>query len=614
VTPQHRAGRAAAPPRPDAARSAVRWAGWLVALALLTAAMLAARPRLDKAHVALAYLLVVLGASAGGGRALGFTVAGAAFVAFNFLFLPPYHTLTIAEPLDWLVLVAFLAASAVATQLLYRATSTAETATRRAEELDRLAALGAETLSAPGAEQALAAIVAVIRETTDVDGCEVYRHDGSVAVVRVAASTRGIDPTAPDAPAPDAPSEWRGAAAGQAGPGSLLRWAADRGLSAVELSDGTIRVTPEPEDGGRPDHRAAGGGSESLLELAHPGLSSLTGAVTGRRLTGLRYAIRRADSESRSHGGRVAAPDARRSPEGPTVRTLLLPLVVREQSVGVLRLTSGGGVALTPEQARLLVALAYYAALGVERVRLVETAERAEAERRVEALRGALLTAVSHDLRTPLTTIKGIAHEVAHGADPARAAVIEAEADRLNDLVSDLLDLSRIHAGAVRPAVSVNTVDDLVGAALQRAAGALGDRPVATHLPDDVLAGRFDFTQALRVLVNLLENAAKYAPAGTPLELHARGAGDRLSLTVLDRGPGVPAAEHERIFEPFYRPPGTPPDVRGTGLGLSIARGLAEAQGGTVRYEPRPGGGSAFVLELPAAGPLPLDDAVPAPH
>ena len=288
--------------------------------------------------------------------------------------------------------------------------------------------------------------------------------------------------------------------------------------------------------------------------------------------------------------------------------------MVREQSVGALCLTSREGVALTPEQARLLVALAYYAALGVERVRLVETAERAEAERRVEALRSALFTAVSHDLRTPLTTIKGIAHEVAHGADPARAAVIEAEADRLNDLVSDLLDLSRIHAGAVLPNVAVNTVDELVGAALRRAAGLLADRPMLVDLPDELLAGRFDFTQALRVLVNLLENAAKYAPDGSPVEVRARRDGTRLVLAVLDRGPGVPAAERERIFEPFHRPPGTPPDVRGTGLGLSIARGLAEAQGGVVRYEPRPGGGSAFVLELPGADPLPLDDAGPAPR
>ncbi|MGZ8492147.1 MAG: GAF domain-containing sensor histidine kinase, partial [Gemmatirosa sp.] len=293
------------------------------------------------------------------------------------------------------------------------------------------------------------------------------------------------------------------------------------------------------------------------------------------------------------------------------LRAVVLPLRVREHTAGVLRLASEDGVRLTPEQARLLMALAYYAALGVERVRLVESAERAEAERRVESLRSALLTAVSHDLRTPLTTIKGIAHEIAHGADPARAAIVEAEADRLDALVGDLLDLSRIHAGAVRPNVQVNTADELVGAALQRAAGALRGHRVEVDVPGDaLLAGRFDFGQALRALVNLLENAAKYAPADAPIVVRVRREGERLSLAVLDRGPGVPPAERDRIFEAFYRPAGTPPDVRGTGLGLSIARGLAEAQGGTLRHAPRDGGGSAFVLELPATD-APGDDAEP---
>jgi two-component system sensor histidine kinase KdpD len=234
-------------------------------------------------------------------------------------------------------------------------------------------------------------------------------------------------------------------------------------------------------------------------------------------------------------------------------------------------------------------------------MRLVETAERAEAERRMESLRGALLTAVSHDLRTPLTTIKAIAHEIIHGADPARAAVIEAEADLMDGLVADLLDLSRIQAGAVRPALAVNTADELIGAALRRAAGTLAAHAVRVDQPDDVLlTARFDVTQSVRVLVNLLENAAKYAPRGSAILVRASRVGDRVRVAVCDAGPGVPPTERQRIFEPFYRPPDVPPDVRGTGLGLSIARGLAEAQGGTVRYDDGVGGGSVFTLELPA--------------
>ncbi|MGZ8411275.1 MAG: ATP-binding protein [Gemmatirosa sp.] len=533
-----------------------QWAGWLAALAAVTLAMMSVRHRLDKAHVALAFLLTVLGASAAGGRALGLTIAGGAFVAFNYLFLPPFYTLVIADPLDWIVLFAFLVTSVVAAQLLYRATSTAEAATQRAAEVDRLAALGAETLSAPGAEEALAAIAAVIRSTTDVDTCEVYRREPTGRLVCAARSTSRAD---------GAPVV-RAIASAE----SLVGWIADTGRGAVELMDGTVRLAPATEDDGAMD--------------------TLRSAVHDPEPVRLRLRLR-----GRLRGRPATAPAAE-------LRAVVLPLRVREHTAGVLRLASEDGVRLTPEQARLLMALAYYAALGVERVRLVESAERAEAERRVESLRSALLTAVSHDLRTPLTTIKGIAHEIAHGADPARAAIVEAEADRLDALVGDLLDLSRIHAGAVRPNVQVNTADELVGAALQRAAGALRGHRVEVDVPGDaLLAGRFDFGQALRALVNLLENAAKYAPADAPIVVRVRREGERLSLAVLDRGPGVPPAERDRIFEAFYRPAGTPPDVRGTGLGLSIARGLAEAQGGTLRYAPREGGGSVFSLRLPAA-------------
>jgi two-component system sensor histidine kinase KdpD len=300
--------------------------------------------------------------------------------------------------------------------------------------------------------------------------------------------------------------------------------------------------------------------------------------------------------------GEVAS---REPPTHPVVRALALPLRTRDRTVGVLRIASAGALTLSPEQARLLTALAYYAALGAERARLTATAERAEAERRVERLRGALLTAISHDLRTPLTTIKGIAEEIRRGADRERAAVIEDEADWLDSLVGDLLDLSRIYSGAVRPALAVNTADDLIGAALARAAGALRDHPVDVDQPrNELLTGMFDFSQALRILVNLLDNAAKYSPPGSPIQVRTRTDDQWLTIDVLDRGPGVPEAERARIFESFYRPPGVPPDVRGHGLGLAIARGLAEAQGGSVRFTPRPGGGSIFTLELAAAQAL----------
>jgi two-component system sensor histidine kinase KdpD len=556
-----------------AARGAVRrWAAMLVVLTVATVAMYAVRGSLDKAHVALVYLLIVLAASSLGGRGLGLTVAGLAFLCFDSFFLVPYHTLTIQNPLDWLVLVAFLVTSVVAAQLLHRANTTAEEATQRAIEVDRLAALGAETLNAADADEALSAIADVIRNSADAEECDIFLQGIDGRIVHVAQSTRDVEDTR----------------ANRSGvrPGSLVEWILEHGSSAVELADGTVRVAHElPQFDELP-------GSQRWASQ-HEGVAAVLAVMHDGDATGFARLRRSVRPEQDREG--------RRSP-AIAVRALALPLQVQDRTVGVLRLAACEEMSLTPEQARLLMALAYYAALGVERARLVRTAERAEAERRLESLRSALLTAVSHDLRTPLTTIKGVASEIRRHDGIERANIIEAEADRMDALVSDLLDLSRIHAGAVQPAIAVNTVDDLLGAALRAAAGVLAGRQVAVDAPTDtLLTGYFDFTQTLRIVTNLLDNAAKYSPPGSPVDIRVRREADWLLIEVKDRGPGVPDSEREKIFAPFYRPPGVPPDVRGHGLGLSIAKGLAEAQRSNLRFTPRPGGGSVFSLELPAA-------------
>ncbi|HET7456178.1 MAG TPA: ATP-binding protein [Gemmatimonadaceae bacterium] len=358
TAPEH--APAHGPPRADPrewARGA--WIGWLAAFVAVTLLMLGVRPRLDKAHVALVYLLVVLGASAHRGRAIGFVVSGLAFAAFNFLFIPPYYTLAVADPLDWIALLAFLVTSAVATQLL-----------------------------------------------------------------------------------------------------------------------------------------------------------------------------------SRAQGARE---------------------------------------------------------------RMIREGDRAEALRAADRMKDALLASVSHDLRTPLTTITALAHDIAAGGDE-RALVITEEADRLTRFVTDLLDFSRLSGGDVRVTPELAAADDVAGALIQRLSGMPGSERlrVALDTTHPLLVGRFDFVHTLRIVVNLVENALKYAPRDTPVDVGITREGEQLVFTVADRGPGVPEAERERIFAPFYRPPGTSPDVTGAGLGLSIARRLAEAQAGSLTVEPRPGGGSAFVLRLPA--------------
>jgi K+-sensing histidine kinase KdpD len=239
-------------------------------------------------------------------------------------------------------------------------------------------------------------------------------------------------------------------------------------------------------------------------------------------------------------------------------------------------------------------------ALAAERVRLVAEAEHAEALRQADRLKDALLASVSHDLRTPLTTIKALAHDLAEGDE--RAAVIEQQADRLNHMVADLLDLSRLNAGGLPMEPEINAAEDLMGAALQQVAGALQGRELRTSLAwsEPVQIGRFDFVHSLRILVNLIENALKYSPPETPIDLGVSRQGEWLAFSVADRGPGVPASERESIFAPFYRPIGVSPDVGGAGLGLAISRRLAEAQGGSLGYADRAGGGSVFTLCLPA--------------
>lgn len=233
-------------------------------------------------------------------------------------------------------------------------------------------------------------------------------------------------------------------------------------------------------------------------------------------------------------------------------------------------------------------------------------AEHAAALREADRLKDALLASVSHDLRTPLTSIKAHAQGLRELGDE-RAEIIEHEADRLGRLVEDLLDLSRLNAGALPLRIELNAVDDLLGALLQQTEPALGGRAIEVTLPADepLVVGRFDFVQALRVLVNLVENAAKYAPPTEAIAVHVSRRGGLVAIGVADRGPGIPPAEADRIFEPFYRPPGVTPDTAGVGLGLAIARRLARAQEGELAYQPREGGGSLFVLTLPAAD---LDD------
>lgn len=261
-------------------------------------------------------------------------------------------------------------------------------------------------------------------------------------------------------------------------------------------------------------------------------------------------------------------------------------------------LITGGVAAELLHRAQRAAALAERRAREIER--LAAEAEHVEALREADRLKDALLASVSHDLRTPLTSIRATAAEM-RAAGHEGAAIIEEEAERLNRYVTDLLDLSRIHGGALPVVAELNAADDLVGTALIETRGLAGSDRIDVVLPDDpsVPVGRFDFVHALRALVNLLENALRHSPSNERVELMLAVESEWLVFRVSDRGPGIPVDERERIFEPFYRGSANSPVSKGVGLGLPIARSLVEAQGGEVTFEAREGGGSTFGLRLP---------------
>jgi K+-sensing histidine kinase KdpD len=229
----------------------------------------------------------------------------------------------------------------------------------------------------------------------------------------------------------------------------------------------------------------------------------------------------------------------------------------------------------------------------------------AEALREANALKDVVLASISHDLRTPLTTIRALAQDIQTDGSRARlhAGVIVEQADRLGKMVADVLDLSRLRAGAFRVNPEVNTAEDLLGAAVRQFSGVPEADRIETVIDytRPALLGTFDFVQSLRVLTNLLENALRHSPRTTVVTVSVAETGASLAFQIADRGPGVPLSERQQIFEPFYRPHGTSADAGAAGLGLSIAKRLAEAQGGSVSYSDRPGGGSVFIFEVPAA-------------
>lgn len=443
--------------------------------------------------VALTFLLAVLGVSAVWPLRYSVFTALAATTCFNFFFLPPYGTFTIADPQNWVALFALLTTAVVASHLAERARRHADVANQRRREAERLYTFSQKLLLAENLKELLNAVPAHIVETFGVRAAAVF-----IA-------------TRPD----------------------------------------VYRSNPE----------IAGLAADQLKVVSARGEAIV-------------------DSE-----------------RGVT----LMPVRLGVQPVGSIGV-SGGRISL-----ETLEAVGSLVAIAIERVGTVEKLSKAEAAREGERLRSALLDSVAHDFRTPLTSIKASVTSLL--SDPNLGeedrhellTVIDEESDRLNHLVGEATEMALLDASQVELRLERQSIRAPLKAALEESRQLLKGRRVDTRFPSDLPPVRMDVARIKEVLLQLLENAVKYSPLGSPLSITAEAKGNCVVTSVADRGQGIDEFEQAMIFEKFYRGRQQRGVSQGTGLGLAIARAIVEAHGGTLGVTSQLGQGSVFFFTLPVA-------------
>ncbi len=505
-------------------------------------------------NISIVYLLVVMALASTRGRYAAILASLVASLSFDFFLVPPLYVFTMDDPEEWIALFVFLVTAILTSQLAVALRGRAEQANRREHETHILYDL--------------------LRLTNREGEPERQLHTIAQAVV-------------------DAFSSW-----------GVLDCAILQPNAEGKLCVQASAYQPVEQIALSSDEQAiaswvmAHGRTMGLYDDA--ALPSATSAHFVQRVLVFSTAT------------------------GRTIRRSLrlIPLKMGEKVVGVLRLRvldqphSFPNEELTmeerersdPRTAFFWTFLDQVTAL-VERARLQRDNLRIAVLQRLDTMRVALLSSVSHDLRTPLTSIKAAAssllQEDVQWDEEARrgfAQTIEHEADRLNRLVSNLLDMSRIEAGALKPEKEWYSLAALIHDVLARLEPLLEGRSVHIHLPGDLLLVELDYVQVDEVFTNLIENAVRYTPAGSPIELSARIAGKEAIISIADRGPGIPTADLERVFDKFYRVNGGklgPGHPTGTGLGLAVSKGIVEAHGGRVWAELRDGGGLVVFVVLP---------------
>jgi two-component system, OmpR family, sensor histidine kinase KdpD len=303
----------------------------------------------------------------------------------------------------------------------------------------------------------------------------------------------------------------------------------------------------------------------------------------------------------------------------PGARRLFIPMRTGRGVVGIVGIDSDKeGLLLTPEQQRLFDALMDQAALAVERVRLAADADRTKLALEADRLRSALLTSISHDLKTPLAAIIGAAGTLRdfsaaldEGAKRDLLVTVHEEAERLNRFIANLLDMTRIESGAIEPQGTLHDVGEIVGSALQRAAKVLAQHRLEVDIAGTLPMLKLDAVLFEQVLFNILDNAAKYAPVNSTIELRAWQSQGKVAVQIMDEGDGIPPEDLDRIFDKFYRVRKGDRVRAGTGLGLPICRGFIEAMGGTIEAaNRRDRSGALITITMPVPTDTPQLDEV----
>ena len=296
----------------------------------------------------------------------------------------------------------------------------------------------------------------------------------------------------------------------------------------------------------------------------------------------------------------------------PGAKWLFLPMRTGRGAIGVVGIDSDKpGPLLTPDQRRLLDALADQAALAIERVHLVEDLDQAKRRSEADRLRSALLTSISHDLKTPLaailgaaSTLRGFAGELDGEGKVELVATIIEESERLNRFIANLLDMTRLESGSIEPNMAPHDIGEIVGSVLERARKILAHHHVEVDIAPDLPMLALDPVLFEQVLFNLLDNAAKYASPETTVLIQSWQEGANVKLQVVDEGSGIPPEELDRIFEKFHRAQKEDQVRAGTGLGLSISRGFVEFMGGSITGANRSDRhGAVFTITLPIPKP-----------